>query len=143
MKVVFFYHKSNRTYRIWWNLGGSADKESSCNVGGVGLIPGLGRSPGEGNGYPLQYSGLENSMDCIVHGAAKNRTRLCDFQFTLTLREFYLEFRKKIFVYIYISFYFKNESFMKKYVFNIFQCYNPVILLNRYFKCRYIIEKYL
>ena len=43
---------------------GSADKESSCNAGNLGLIPGLGRSPGEGKGYPLQYSGLENSMDC-------------------------------------------------------------------------------
>ena len=42
-------------------------------------IPGLGRSPGEGKGYPLQYSGLENSMDCIVHGVAKSRTRLRDF----------------------------------------------------------------
>ena len=45
---------------------GSAGKESVCNVGGLGLIPGLGRSPGEGKGYPLQYSGLENSMDRIV-----------------------------------------------------------------------------
>ena len=43
--------------------GSSADKESACNVEDVGLIPGLGRSPGEGNGYPLQYSCLENSMD--------------------------------------------------------------------------------
>ena len=42
--------------------GGSADKESTCNVGDLGLIPGLGRSPGEGKGYPLHYSGLENSM---------------------------------------------------------------------------------
>ena len=41
----------------------------------------LGRSPGEGKGYPLQYSGLENSMDCIVHGIAKSRTRLNDFHF--------------------------------------------------------------
>ena len=48
--------------------GGSADKESSCNAGDLGLIPGLERSPGEGKAYPLQYSGLENSMDCIVHG---------------------------------------------------------------------------
>ena len=45
---------------------GSAGKESSCNAGDLGLIPGLGRSPGEGNGYPLRYSGLENSVDCIV-----------------------------------------------------------------------------
>ena len=43
--------------------GGSAGKESACNVGDLGSIPGLGRSPGEGKGYPLQYSGLENSMD--------------------------------------------------------------------------------
>ena len=55
---------------------GSAGKESACNVGDLGLIPGLGRSAGEGNGYPLQYSGLENSMDCIVHGVAKSQTRL-------------------------------------------------------------------
>ena len=45
--------------------GGSAGKESTCNVGDLGLIPGLGRSPGEGKGYLLQYSGLENSSDCI------------------------------------------------------------------------------
>ena len=54
-------------------LGGFAGKESTCNAGDLGLIPGLGRSPGEGNSYPPQYSGLENSMDCIVHGAAKSR----------------------------------------------------------------------
>ena len=54
--------------------GGSAGKESTCNEGGLGLIPGLGRSPGEGKGYPLQYSGLENSMDCIIHGVAKSWT---------------------------------------------------------------------
>ena len=53
---------------------GSAGKESACNVGDLGLIPGLGRAPGEGNGYPLQYSGLENSMDCIVHRVAKSWT---------------------------------------------------------------------
>ena len=52
----------------------SAGKESTCSVGELGLIPGLGRSPGEGTSYPLQYSGLENSMDCIVHGITRNRT---------------------------------------------------------------------
>ena len=52
--------------------GGSAGKESACRVGDLGLILGLGRSPGEGNGYPLQYSGLENSMNCMVHGVAKS-----------------------------------------------------------------------
>ena len=60
---------------------GSAGEESACNAGDLGLISGLGRSPGEGKGYPLQYSGLENSMDCTVHGAAKSRTRLCHFNF--------------------------------------------------------------
>ena len=59
---------------------GSAGKESACNEGNLDLIPGLGRSPGEGKGYPLQYSGLENSMDCIVHGVAKSWTRLSNFQ---------------------------------------------------------------
>jgi len=57
--------------------GGSAGKESACNVGDLGSIPGLGRSPGKGNGYSLQYSSLENSvdcMDCIVHGVAKSQT---------------------------------------------------------------------
>ena len=54
--------------------GGSAGKESTCNAGDLGLIPGLGRSPGEGKGYPLQCSGLENSMDSIVHGIAKSQT---------------------------------------------------------------------
>ena len=60
---------------------GSAGKESACNVGDLGLISKLGRSPGEGKGYPLQYSGLEKSMDCIVHGVAKSQTRLSDFHF--------------------------------------------------------------
>ena len=50
---------------------GSAGKESACNAGDLGSVPGLGRSPGEGKGYPLQYSGLKNSMDCIVHGITK------------------------------------------------------------------------
>ena len=61
---------------------GSADKESTRNAGDLGLIPALGRSPGEGKGYPLQYSGLENSMNCIIHGVAKSWTQLSDFHFT-------------------------------------------------------------
>ena len=60
---------------------GSAGKESACNEGDLGLIPGLGRCPGEGKGCPLQYSGLENSTDCIVHGVAKSWTWLSDFHF--------------------------------------------------------------
>ena len=54
--------------------GGSARKESAYDVGDLGLAPVLERSPREGKGYPLQYSGLENSMACIVHGVAKNWT---------------------------------------------------------------------
>ena len=57
---------------------GSAGKESSCNAGDLGFIPGLERSPGEGNGYQfsgiLRYSGLENSKDCIDHGVAESNT---------------------------------------------------------------------
>ena len=51
-------------------------------MGDLGLIPGLGRSPGEGKGYPLQYSGLENFMDCVDHGVTKSWTRLSDFHFS-------------------------------------------------------------
>ena len=64
-------------------LCGLAGKESACNVGDMGsMFPGLGRSPGEGKVYPLQYSGRENSMDHIVHGVTKSQTPLRDFHFT-------------------------------------------------------------
>ena len=53
---------------------GSAAKESACSVGDLGLIPGLGRSPGEGKNCQLQYSGLEDSTECIVHGVKKSQT---------------------------------------------------------------------
>ena len=61
--------------------GGSVSEEFACNAGDLGSIPGLGRYPGEGNGYPLQYSGLENSMDredwwATVHGVTKSWTQL-------------------------------------------------------------------
>ena len=67
-----------------WRLS----KESACNAGDLDSIPGLGRSPGEGNCYPLQYSGLENSMDggtwhTTVHGATKSRTQLSHFHFNI------------------------------------------------------------
>ena len=64
--------------------GGSAGKESAYNVGdlgNLGPIPGLGRSSGEGNGYPLQNSGLDNFMDSIVHGVTKSQTQLSSFHF--------------------------------------------------------------
>ena len=62
---------------------GSADMEYACNVRDLGSTPGLERSPGEEKGYPLQYSGLENLMDCLVHGVTKSQTRVSDFQFTM------------------------------------------------------------
>ena len=73
-------------YRIGFP-GGSDGKESTCNVGDLGLIAGLGRSPGEGNGNPLQDYCLENPRDrgawcTAVHGVARSRTRLSDFTFT-------------------------------------------------------------
>ena len=58
---------------------GSAGKESTCNVGDLSSIRGLGTYPGEGSSYQLQYSDLENSMDCIIHGVTKSQTRLSDF----------------------------------------------------------------
>ena len=69
------------------SLGGSASKESTCNAGDPGSGSGWGRYPAEGNGYPIQYSCLENSMDrgaskATVHGVDKSRTRLSDFTFT-------------------------------------------------------------
>ena len=61
-------------YRVVGFHCGSAGKGSACNVGDLVSITGLGRSPGEGKGYPIQYSGLENSMDSIVHGVAESDT---------------------------------------------------------------------
>ena len=66
----------------------SAGKESACNAGDLGSIPGLGRSRGGGKGYPLQSSGLENFMDCTVHGVTKSQTQLSDFHFRSHLVDF-------------------------------------------------------
>ena len=60
---------------------GLAGKESTCNLGNLGSIPGLERHPGKGNSYPLQCSGLENSMDCTVHEVTKSQTQLSTFHF--------------------------------------------------------------
>ena len=62
--------------------GSSAHKESACNAGDLSLIPGSGRSTGEGSGYPLQYSAQENSMDCIVHEVTKSWMQQSNFPFT-------------------------------------------------------------
>ena len=65
-------------------IRGSAGKKIACNVGDLGSIPGLGKSPEEGKGYPLQYSGLENSMDCIIHGGHKESDRTERFSLSLS-----------------------------------------------------------
>ena len=80
---------SDWTYCVMGFPGGSAGKESACNAGDLGLIPGLGRSPGEGNSYPLQYSGLENFMDHIAHGVTKSWTWLSKFHFICPLSQWY------------------------------------------------------
>ena len=63
--------------------GGSDGKECACNAGDLASVPVLGRDPEEGNSYPLPCSGLENSMDCIVHGVAKSQTQLSNFHLHL------------------------------------------------------------
>ena len=78
------------SHRQLWSLKfrcfphSSVGKESACNAGDPCSIPGLGRSLGEGKGYPCQYFSLENSMDCIVHGVTKSWTPLSDFHFYFT-----------------------------------------------------------
>ena len=79
--------------RLLWRefLSRSDGKASTCDAGDTGSIPGSGRSPGEGNGNPLQYACLENSMDggawwAIVHGVAKSQTQVSDFTHSLTLQ---------------------------------------------------------
>ena len=70
------------SYALYMGLPcGSAGKEFTCNVGNLSLIPGLGRSPGEGKDYSLQYSGLENFMDYIVHRVERSQTPLSNFHF--------------------------------------------------------------
>ena len=79
-----FQVDSQRNIAFFWLLDfpyGLANKEYTCNAGDLGSIPGLGRSPGEGEGYPVQFSGLENSMGCKAHMVAKSQTRLSDLHF--------------------------------------------------------------
>ena len=72
-------HMYKREYRAF--PGGPVVKNTPCNAGHLGSIPGLGRSPGEGKGYSLQYSGLENSVDCVVYRVTESWTQLSDFHF--------------------------------------------------------------
>ena len=81
-------HTHTYVYMNWLGFPGGSD---ACNAGNLGSVPGLGRSPGEGNGNPLQYSFLENSMDrgaswAIIHGVAKSRTRLSDLNSLILVR---------------------------------------------------------
>ena len=85
LKYNFLMNLNEDIYCTMGFSGGSDSKESTCNAGDLGLIPVLGRYPGEGNGNPLQYSCLENPMDGVacwatVHGVSKSWTRLSDFQ---------------------------------------------------------------
>ena len=88
-------------YYLTWYLdfpGDSDGKASACNEGDLGSIPGSGRSPGEGNGNPLQYSCLENPMDgrawwATIHGVAESQTQLSDFTFTFTFNLIFMEFQ--------------------------------------------------
>ena len=77
--MLIYYSENPGPLRAKSTLPGPAGKEYSCNTGDLGWIPGLGISPGEGKGYPLQYSGLENTKDCIVYGVANSWIRLMDF----------------------------------------------------------------
>ena len=92
----WYLHYINSKFIFTYKLGiyivlcGSAGQESACNAGDLGSIPGLGRSPEEGNGYPLQYSGLENSMDrrgwqATIHGVAKSQPQLSNFQLAMKM----------------------------------------------------------
>ena len=80
--------------------GGSAGKESARNAGDLGSIPGSGRSPAEGRSFPLPYSGLENSMDCLAHGVAKSQSRLNDFHFHFQGKDFSI---KGVFIVMSVS----------------------------------------
>ena len=78
---------------------GSAGKDSACNAGDLGWIHGLGRAPGEGNSYLLQCTGLENSMDCIVHGVTKSQTQLSDFHFHFPYSQNYVFYSSHIWMW--------------------------------------------
>ena len=75
--------QESRSTKIAGSCQRSAGRESACSSGDLGSIPESGRSPGEGKGYPLQYSGLENSMDCVIHGVTKSQTRLSNFHLSV------------------------------------------------------------
>ena len=84
VQAIFWHLLQTDKFHCLIKVYGSEGRESACNAGDPGSIPGVGRCPGEGNGNPLQYSCLENTMDggawwATVHGVTKSRTRLSDF----------------------------------------------------------------
>ena len=97
--------------------GDSTDKEFACNAEDLGSIPRFRRLPGEGKGYPLQNSGLENSVDCIVDDIAKSQTRLSDFHFHCNLKEWILWYINCISIKLLFSMFkfFKKNSFIFDY----------------------------
>ena len=123
----YWYKKKRLYYYFLLNYS----KESSCSVGDLGLIPGLGRSPGEGHGNPLQYPCLENPMDRgaswpTVCGVTNSRIRLSDFQFTLHSWFTMIQVHSKIMhLYIYVDIYFQilfHYRFLQDTVYSSLWC---------------------
>ena len=111
-QVVWYSHlfKNFPQFVVIYTVGfpcGSAGKESACNAEDLGLIPGLGRPPREGKGYPFQYFGLENSMECIVHGIAKSWTQLSDFH---TVKSFGKINKAEVDVFLELSCFFDDRT---------------------------------
>ena len=92
----------------------SVGKESAYNVEDLGSIPGLERSPGEGKGYPLQYSGLENAMDCMVHRVAKSQTQLSDFHFTTPISLSHIHLFLAVYIPATLAFFNFQSSFQSQ-----------------------------
>ena len=134
LKFYSEYLSPLQTFRLWFSSsdfpGGSDSKASVYNVGDPGLSPGLGRSPGEGNGNPLQYSCLENAMDrgawkATVYGVAKSRTRLSDFTFTFTFSSSKLDVTPRLF-HLYKG----NSTKVTVGIINVKLCYLLLWLLH-------------
>ena len=103
---------------IWCSVG----KESTCNAGDLSSVPGLGRSPGEGKGYPVQYSGLENSMDCRVHRVTKSQTRLSNFHYQFMMLAVGFSWKpsislKKVLSFLNLLSFYVNVFLVLSYVF--------------------------
>ena len=114
-------------------LCGSDGKESACNAGDLGLTPGLGRSPGEGKGNPLQYSGLENSMDYIDHGVSKTHNWEIILLHTSGFKESSNLFSKvtvQLYISISSSFYQESLSFLWEMICQFLFIIPTFILLN-------------